>query len=150
MAKFFILILLVILLTALQSFGFSIFNIKPNLALAGIITASFFIVNGQWSMVKGLLLVALAALILKFAPGFESEILTFSLIGAGAVLIKKYLPWQYFFSNLILIIFGTFIFYLFLAANLIPTLIFFKELALNLITGTLMFAVLNFLWQNKI
>ncbi len=140
------LVLLICLLSFIQSLGFSIFGVKLNLALAAVIAASFFVAN-LW---EGLLLVVLAALILKFAPGFESEILIFSLIGAGAILIKKYLPWHYFFSNLILIILGTFIFYLFLAANLILTTIFLKELVLNLIAGTLIFALLNFLWQNKI
>jgi len=103
------LVLLICLLSFIQSLGFSIFGVKLNLALAAVIAASFFVAN-LW---EGLLLVVLAALILKFAPGFESEILIFSLIGAGAILIKKYLPWHYFFSNLILIILGTFIFYLF-------------------------------------
>lgn len=145
MLKLFILALLIILLTGLQSFGFFVFSIKPNLALVSVIAASFFVAN-LW---EGFLLVVLAALILKFAPGFEREILIFSLIGAGAILVKKYLPWHYFFSNLILIILGTFIFYLFLAANLILTTIFLKELVLNLIAGTLIFALLNFLWQNR-
>jgi len=145
MLKLFLIVLLVGLLTFLQAFGFSLFGTKPNLALAAVIAASFFVAN-LW---EGFLLVVLAALILKFAPGFESEILIFSLIGAGAVLIKKYLPWHYFFGNLILIILGTFIFYLFLSANLILTTIFLKELILNLIAGTLMFALLNFLWHNK-
>lgn len=136
-------------LTLLQSFGFSVFGIKPNLALVSVITASFFIVNGQWSEIKGFLLVALAALILKFAPGFRNEILTFSLIGLGAILVKKYLPWHSFFNNLILLAFGTLIFYLFLAPNLILSSIFLKEVILNLILGMLIFAFLNFLWQNK-
>lgn len=139
------LILLICLLSFIQSLGFSISGVKPDLALVGVIAVSFFVSN-LW---EGFLLVALAALILKFSPGFESEILTLSLIGAGALMIKKYLPWHYFFSNLILITVGTFIFYLFLAANLIPTIIFFKELILNLIAGTLIFALLSFLWQNK-
>jgi len=149
MGKIITLILLVGILSFAQAFGFSIFGIKPNLALVSVITASFFIVNGRWSILKGFLLVALAALILKFSPGFKSEILIFSLIGGSAMFVKKYLPWHHFFSNLILIIFGTFIFYLFLAINLIPTTIFLKELILNLIAGSLLFAILNFLWQNK-
>ncbi len=139
------LILLVGLLSLIQSFGFSIFGIKPNLSLVSVITASFFVAN-FW---QGILLVALAALILKFAPGFGSEILIFSLIGVGAVLVKKYLPWHYFFGNLILIALGTLIFYLFLAPNLILSYIFLKEAVLNLILGMSIFAFLNFLWQNK-
>jgi len=150
MLKLFLTVLLVGLLSFLQAFGFSIFGVKPNLALVSVITALFFIVNSQWSIVNGFLLAALAALILKFGPGFEIEILVFSLICLAAIFIKKYLPWHYFISNLILIIFGTFIFYFFLAAKLIPTFIFLEELILNLIIGILLFTILNFLWQNKI
>jgi len=94
-------------------------------------------------------LVVMAALILKFAPVFENEILIFCLIGAGAILAKKYLPWQYFFGNLILIALGTLIFYVFLMPDLIISSVFVKELVLNLISGALIFAFLNFLWQNK-
>jgi len=150
MLKLFLIVLLVGLLTFLQAFGFSIFGVKPNLALVSIITVSFFIVNSQWSIVNGFLLAALAALILKFGPSFEMEILVFSLICLAAIFIKKYLPWRHFISNLVLIIFGTFIFYFFLATKLIPTFIFLEELILNLIIGSLLFTILNFLWQNKI
>jgi hypothetical protein len=145
-SKLFFLILIIGLLTLLQSFGFSIFGAKPNLALASVITASFFVAN-FW---QGFLLIASAALILKFAPGFEKEILIFSLIGAGAVITKDRLPWHQFLGNLTLIAFGTLIFYVVLAPNLIFSLLFLKELSLNLILGTLIFAFFNFLWQNKI
>jgi len=145
MINFFTPLFLVIVLSGLQVFGFSVFGIKPNLALAVIITASFFVEN-IW---QGFLLVALAGLILKFAPGFENEILTLSLIGAGAILIRKYLPWHYFFSNLILIGLGTLIFYVILASNLITSIIFFEELAFNIIVGIIIFAFLSSLWDNK-
>lgn len=146
MRKLLVLFLIVGLLSFLQAFGFSIFDIKPNLALTAVITASFFVAN-FW---QGFLLIALAALILKFAPGFEKEILIFSLIGAGAVIIKDRLPWHQFLGNLTLIAFGTLIFYVVLAPNLIFSLIFLKELFFNLVLGTLIFAFFNFLWQNKI
>ncbi len=145
MVKFVFLILLVGLLSFFQSSSFSIFGIKPNLALAVIISASFFAA----SIWQGFLLVALAALILKFAPGFEKEILILSLIGAGAVLTKKYLPWRYFFSNLILIGLGTLIFYVILASNLIVSVIFFGELVFNVAAGMMIFAFLSLLWDNK-
>jgi len=146
MIRFFILLFLVILLSGLQVFGFSIFGIRPNLALAIIITASFFVEN-IW---QGFLLVVLMTLILKFSPGFESEILALSLIGVGAVLIKKYLPWHYFFSNLILVGLGTLIFYVILASSLITSVIFFEELAFNIIAGMIIFAFLSLLWDNKL
>lgn len=145
MIRFFSLILLVGLLTLLQAFGFSLFNIKPNLALLVIIAASFFL-NNFW---ERFLLVALAVLILKFSPGFTKEILFFFLIGATAVMVKDYLPWNTFLSNLILITLATFIFYLLLAPSLILSNIFIKELFLNLILGSLIFALFKNLWQNR-
>ena len=145
MVRFLILLFLITLLSGLQVLGFCIFGIKPNLVLSVIITISFFVEN-IW---EGFLLVALAGLILKFAPGFESEILVLSLIGAGAILTKKYLPWHYFFSNLILIGLGTLIFYVILASNLITSIIFFEELAFNIIVGMIIFAFSSLLWDNK-
>ncbi len=145
MRKLLVLFLIVGLLSFLQAFGFSIFDIKPNLALTAVITASFFVAN-FW---QGFLLIASAALILKFAPGFEKEILIFSLIGIGAIIIKNRLPWHYFLDNLILIALGMLVFYVILAPNLIFSVVFLKELFLNLILGILIFAFFNFLWQNK-
>ena len=145
MRKLLILFLIVGLLSFLQAFGFSIFNIKPNLALIAVIASSFFI-NNFW---QGFLLIALAGLILKFAPGFEKEILIFSLIGLGAVSVRNRLPWHQFLVNLFLIATGTLVFYVILAPNLIISLIFLKELFLNLIIGILIFAFLNVIWQNR-
>lgn len=145
MIRFLTLLFLITLLSGLQILGFSVFDIKPNLVLSVIITISFFVEN-IW---QGFLLMALAGLILKFTPGFESEILVLSLIGAGAILIKKYLPWHYFFSNLILIGLGTLIFYVILALNLITSIIFFEELVFNIIAGMIIFAFLSLLWDNK-
>ena len=144
MIRFFILILLVGLLTISQSFGFSVFDIKPNLALIAIVAALFF--TDFW---QGILLIVFAALILKFGPGLENEILVFSLIGIGANFVKKYLPWQNFLNNLFLIGVATFIFYLILSLNLIWSVIFAKELFLNFAAGILIFAFLSFLWKNK-
>jgi hypothetical protein len=138
--KLFFLILIIGLAAFLQSFGFSILGVKPDLALAAVITASFFIEN----ILQGFLLVALAALILKFSPGFEPEIAVLSLIGVVAVIVKKYLPWHYFFGNLILIAGGTLVFYAFLAPNLIISFIFLEELVLNLAAGSIIFAFLSF------
>jgi len=145
MRKLLVLFSIVGLLSFLQAFSFSIFDIKPNLALTAVITASFFVAN-FW---QGFLLIALAALILKFTPGFEKETLIFSLIGAGAVIVKNRLPWHYFLDNLILIALGTLVFYVILAPGLIFTIIFLKELILNLMAGGLIFALISYLWQNK-
>jgi hypothetical protein len=148
--RLFILILLVGALSFIQVLGFSVFGVKPNLALAVVVAVSFFIVNGQWSIIKGFLLVVLAALILKFSPGFTPEILVFALTGVGALIIKNYLPWRNFLNNLFLVVAGTFIFYLILSPNLILSAIFAKELFLNIVAGISIFAFLSFLRQNEI
>lgn len=145
MLKLFFLILIVGLLAFWQAFGFSILDIKPNLALVAVIVASFFVDN-LW---QGFFLVVLSALILKFVPGFEKEILIFSLIGAGTVAIKNRLPWHQFLANIFLVVLGTLIFYLFLAPHLIISVIFWEELVLNLIFGALIFALMSFLWHTK-
>ncbi len=145
MIRLLLLILLIGLLSFCQAFGFLIFDVKPNLALVAVITASFFVAN-IW---EEILLVALAALILKFAPGLEREILFFSLIGVAAAIIKNYLPWRYLLSNLVLIALATLIFYLLLAPNLILSSIFLKELLLNITVGIIAFAFLSVVWQNK-
>lgn len=143
--RLFSLILLVGLLTFFQVLGFSVFGVKPNLALAVAVASSFFIAS-FW---EGFLLVALAVLILKFSPGFTPEILVFALIGVGAIIFKNYLPWRNFLNNLFLVVAGTFVFYLILSPNLILSAIFAKELFLNFIAGILIFALLSFSWQNK-
>lgn len=143
--RLFSLILLVGLLTFFQVLGFSVFGVKPNLALAVAVASSFFIAS-FW---EGFLLVALAVLILKFSPGFTPEILVFALIGVGAIIFKNYLPWRNFLNNLFLVVAGTFVFYLILSPNLILSVIFAKELFSNLIAGISIFALLSFSWQNK-
>ncbi len=144
--KLIFLILLVGALSTVQSFGFSVLGVKPDLALSALIAVSFFVEN-IW---QGFLIIALSALILKFSPGFENGIFVLSLIGCGATLVKKYHPWRYFFGNLILIVLTTSIFYLVLVPNLIFSALFFHELVFNLIAGAIIFAFLSFLWQNKI
>ena len=145
MAKFLILIILVVLLSLLQSTGFSIFGVKPNLAMAAIIISAFFI----YEIWEGVLLVALAAFIIKFSPGFTPEMIMFLLIGISAVFAAKYLPWHSVFSSLFLIIVGTLIFYLSFAIKLIPSAVFAEELVLNLFFGGLIFALLSVMWQHK-
>lgn len=144
--KLFIFICLTGLLSFAQAFGFSVFGVKPNLALSALIAISFFVEN-IW---QGFLLAALAGLILKFSPGFDSGILILFLIGAAAMFVRKYHPWHYFFGNLISIALATFVFYVILAENLIGSVVFLKELAFNLIAGMVIFAFLSILWQNKI
>jgi len=135
MLKLFFLILAVGSLTFCQALGFSILSIKPNIALVAIITVSFFATN-LWHRI---FLVVLSAMILKFAPGFEKEM----------VISRDYLPWHHFLNNLFLVAVGTLVFYLLLAPNLILSAVFLAELFLNLVFGVLIFALLKYLWQNK-
>lgn len=137
MAGKIIILFIVIFLSFVQAIDFSIFGVKPNLALVAIIVVSFFIVN-IW---EGFLLIAIAALILKFSPGFSVEILIFSLIAAAAIIIKKYLPWRSMINLVFLIIFATLLFYIFSAPSLIISTILLKELAYNIIVGLLIFFV---------
>ncbi len=145
--KLFLLIILVSLLIFIQTFfGFSVFGVKPNLALI-VVVATFFFIVGIW---EGFLLAALAVLILKFSPVVGTEILIFSLIVVGALIIKNYLPWRNFLNFLFLIVAGTLLFYLFLSPKLIVSFLFTKELFLNVFFGILTFAFLSFLRQNKL
>lgn len=132
-----IIVPIVILLSFIQAFGFSIFGIKPNLALAAIVAASFFAVS-FW---EALFLTGLAAFVLNFAPSLTKEISVFFLIGAGAAFIGKRLPWRYFWGNLFLIGVGTLIFYFLLEPNMIAFLVFPQELFLNLAAGALIFLI---------
>lgn len=134
------LILLIAVLTLIQSSGFSIFGVKPNLSLVAVIAVSFFIADA-W---EGFLLAAIAAFLLKFSPAVARELIVFMVISVGAVLAKNYLPWRRFLNSLILISLATFVFFAFTASQFLYSAIFWKELLLNLVFGSLVFAFLLF------
>ncbi|MFA5098978.1 MAG: hypothetical protein WC461_02035 [Candidatus Paceibacterota bacterium] len=142
--KFFYLVLSVGILSIIQSYGFSVFGIVPNLALVAVVASSFFTAN----FIEGIFLVLLSTAILKFGSGVDLGILTFALIGLIAVIIAKFIPWRYFAGNLIAIIITVLIFYAFLNPGLILSLVFIKELFLNVVVSSLLFAFLSFLWQD--
>ncbi len=143
--KFFSLILSVGVLSVIQSYGFSVFGVAPNLALSAVVAASFFAAN----FFEGIFLVLLASLILKFGSGFETGILTFALIGAVIAIAAKFIPWRYFAGNLIALVIAVLLFYAFLNPGLILSLVFAKELFLDIVASSLIFAFLYFLWQDK-
>ena len=146
MRRYFILVLLIVVLSFLQVAGISVFDAKPNLALVAVIAASFFI-SDIW---EGFLLILISALILKFGPAVgNKDILIFSLLGALAVLLRNRLPWQATINFLILIILGTLCFYLILSPSLIPSSILLKEIVYNVISGMLIFALLSWLKIKK-
>lgn len=143
--KFFSLVLSVGILSFIQSYGFSVFGIVPNLALAVVVASAFFAAD----FFEGFFLVLLSSLILKFGSGFETGILTFALIGATVVIMAKFIPWRYFAGNLIAIIITVLLFYAFLNPALILSIVFIKELFLDVVVSSLIFAFLYFLWQDK-
>lgn len=143
--KFFSLVLSVGILSVIQSYGFSVFGVVPNLALTAVVASSFFAAD----FFEGIFLVLLSALVLKFGSGFETGILTFTLIGAIVVVTAKFIPWRYFAGNLIAIVIAVLIFYAFLNPGLILSLVFAKELFLDIVASSLIFAFLYFLWQDK-
>ena len=139
-------ILAVCIFSFIQAFGFSIFGVKPDLALVAVISASFFVAD-VW---QGLILAALASLVLKFSPGFEKEILFFFASAAVSVVLRERLSARHFIGNVFLIAAATFVMYLLSAADLIFSYVFLKELLLNVFFGILMFETFSFLWQDVI
>ncbi len=144
MIRLLILILVIGLLALFQTLGFSIFGVKPNLALTAVVAASFFVVN-IW---EGLVLILLAALFLKFNAVFNLDILVFCLIGTAALIVKKYLVWQPLINCLILIGLASLGLYLFLSPSLIISGIFLQEIIYNIILGIPVFVLLR--WLKKI
>ena len=132
----------ILIIVALVSFwqvsGFSLFDVRPNLALAAALAGLFFV-----NRLDGAVLVAVASLILKFAPGYNLEILIFSLLGFTAVFLKNYLPWQNIFNAPALVVVATILFYLILAPQLLMTPLFVKELILNTAAGVICFLVFS-------
>lgn len=145
MLKLFFLIILVGSLALLQAWDFTILGVKPNFALPAVVAASFFVAN-IW---ESFLLVALSVFILKFAPGFESEIVLLGFIEFASVAGSKYLPWHNFLNNLFLVVAGTLIFYALLGKELLVSIVLLKELLSNIAVGTIIFALLTNLWENN-
>ncbi|MFH1346908.1 MAG: hypothetical protein ABIH10_01515 [Spirochaetota bacterium] len=143
--KFFSLVLSVGILSFIQSCGFSVFGVVPNLALVAVVVSSFFVAN----FFEGFFLVLFASLILKFGLGLETGILTFAFIGAAVVVTAKFIPWRYFVGNLVAVIVAVLLFYAVLNPGLILSSVFIKELFLDIIVSSVIFAFLYFLWQDK-
>lgn len=143
--KFLSLVLLIGALSIIQSYGFSLLGVVPNLALVAVVVSAFFIAN----FFEGIFLVLLSALILKFSSGFEIELLIFTLIGLSAVALAKLIPWHYFVGSLMAVIIAILLFYVFLDPALILSLTFIKELFLDIVASLAIFAFLYFLWQDR-
>jgi hypothetical protein len=135
MAKFFSLILLVAVLASVQSFGFSLFGVKPNLALIGVVAVSFF----AGGILEIFLLSALAAFILKFAPAIGAEITVFFIVSLLAGVLGKYFPWRKSLNNLAVVFLSVFAFYALAGVQFIISPFFWKELVLDLALGSIIF-----------
>ena len=121
MARFIYAALIIGIISFYQSyFGLNIFGIKINLALAGIIAASFFLKD----IPETIFLIALSSFALKFSPQAEEGIIIFSSVLLGAVLIRKFLPWHNAINNVFLVFLSTLAFYLIGAYKLILSAVF--------------------------
>lgn len=142
--NFLIISVLVAVLTIIQFFGIEIFGVKPNFALAGLITAMFFL-----SFWEGIFVAAFASLVFKFSPEASYETAVFFGIGIAAALAARYFPWRQAVGVMISVVMGTVLLYLILFIGEIFSAGFFKELVYNLILGILLFYFMTFIKSAK-
>ena len=126
-------------MASVQSFGFSLFGVKPNLALVGVVAASFF----AGGILEIFLLSALAAFILKFAPAPGAELAIFFIVSLLAGLLGRYLPWRRSLNNLAVIFLSVFAFYALAGIKFVVSPFFWKELVLDLAFGWIIFYFLS-------
>lgn len=131
--------------SALQAFGFSFGGVTPNLALACLVAAAFVVRD----LYEGIALVAVAALILKAAPGFDIALLGFFLVGSGIMILAPHLPGEPLGSAFLLSAIGTLSLYAVFVPSLAFSWVAFRELFLNLAATCLFFVSFRVLWHNK-
>ena len=142
MRKWAILLPIILLAGLLQQTNvFGIFGVKPNLLLAILIPATFFL--DQMLMVVGLL--AIALLVSDFRAGFAEESASLALLILAAPLLGRRLPWNPFVNNIILVAGFTLIFYLLTGPGYIfgAPLRILWEIVYNCLFATLFFNTLN-------
>ena len=149
--KFLLVLLIILLAGLLQNTDFlTVAGVKPNLLLAVLIAASFFIEEAAIYI----LLVLISAILLKFNAGLEPESVAFALVALAGGLIGKRLSWLPIFNNLALVGAGTIIFYVLTAPayfvsnftgfgieliyNLALSIILFKSLEVCLKTSSML------------
>lgn len=123
----------------IQLSGFSIFGVKPNLALAAAIAASIFIPG----ILEPILFSGIAALILKFAPAPGMEIAVFFIVVAAAGIAGKHFPWRKPINNFVAIFLSVSAFYAIMEMKFVGSPFFWKEIFLNLIFGGAIFYFLS-------
>ena len=127
----------------LQAGGVMIGGIIPNFAFAAVLTGIFFVQRLE----EGLVLVASAALVLKFAPGFSQEIAVFSAVCLIALLIKDYLPGRITVNATALVGGATALFYAINDPSFLASSFFIREFFINM--GFALACLLVFNWLFK-
>jgi len=123
----------------IQLSGFSLFGVKPNLALAAAIAASIFVPG----ILEPILFSGIAVLILKFSPAPGTEMAVFFIVVAAAGIAGKYFPWRKPINNLAAVFLSVLAFYAIMEIKFVGSPFFWKELFLNLIFGWAIFYFLS-------
>ncbi len=108
MKKFVLALTLIVVSGLIQNTGFFLaFGIKPNLLLAVLVAASFF----MESFAAYLGLLAGALFFLRFESGFRPELLAFAVLAVSVFLVNRLLPWRQSVNNLVLAALFVILFY---------------------------------------
>ena len=133
MAKVRLLLIIFAAFLQLTNF-FNFFGVKPNFSLAVLAAiAATGVVFREY-----LLLALLSAVLLKFKPGFDAGALAFAITAFAIFAANRYLPWNRFLNNFVLIIGATFL----LQLTISPVKINFLETAYNLALSAVILMIL--------
>jgi len=135
-------ILVVLLAATLQNeHVFGISGIRPNLVLVVLIVLCFFTND------LGLfcLLILLACIGIRFAPGISREALALTLVSLAAFFVKERAVWPGVFATAILLLLGTFCMYAFIQPQFIyqdfGSVVF--ESVYNIVLGFVLFEIVS-------
>lgn len=128
-----------------QSYGISVYGIIPDLALIGIVLASLVLSRIE----EGILIVVLAAALLKFGPAPAGELIAFTMIGVAILFMRRTMPYHASIHVIASIVLGTTLMYALLTPHLIKEAIMVREIVVNCIIGAILFVITEYLWQNK-
>jgi len=125
--RFLALISIVAALSFVQAHGFTLFGIKPNLALSAIVALALFMP----SRTERILAASLAAFVLKGAPSdialLSSLLIVFFVVGEAAQLARI----NWYAAIPVFAVLGSLMLYLLLAPPLVFSAVFLKEALLN-------------------
>jgi hypothetical protein len=147
MKDLFLGVFVIIVLAWLQIWqNFSFLGIKPNLMLIIALALPFFVQN----IFDQFFLVALVLFLVKISPVANQEVIFLTIISVISIFLGRRMPGWYMVNHLFLVLISVFLWYIYFYYKYLFTAIFWEELVLNSISGLLIFAFLQFLWQNKI